>query len=398
MAAAAGKATVTSSVERGLFEPEHEMFRDTVRTFLAEQVLPHVERWEAAGIVDRSLYVEAGKQGLLGFAVPEEFGGAGVDDFRFNAVLDMEFGRALAGSPGLCLSLQSDIVLPYFLELTTPEQKARWLPGCASGETVLAIAMTEPGTGSDLAGIRTRAVRDGDGPDADYVLDGAKTFISSGQNADLVVVAARTSDDRSRGLSLLVVERGMPGFARGRNLDKLGLHGQDTSELSFTGVRVPAANLLGAEGTGFPSLLRNLAQERLGIAVMAVGGAQGVLETTLAYVRDRTAFGATIGSFQHSKFLLAELATEVDVAATFVADCVAQHVAGTLTAARAAKAKWWATELQCRVADRCLQLHGGYGYMREYAVARAFVDARVQTIYGGTTEIMKEIIGRDLGL
>jgi len=398
VAAAAGKATVTSSVERGLFEPEHEMFRDTVRTFLAEQVLPHVERWEAAGIVDRSLYVEAGKQGLLGFAVPEEFGGAGVDDFRFNAVLDMEFGRALAGSPGLCLSLQSDIVLPYFLELTTPEQKARWLPGCASGETVLAIAMTEPGTGSDLAGIRTRAVRDGDGPDADYVLDGAKTFISSGQNADLVVVAARTSDDRSRGLSLLVVERGMPGFARGRNLDKLGLHGQDTSELSFTGVRVPAANLLGAEGTGFPSLLRNLAQERLGIAVMAVGGAQGVLETTLAYVRDRTAFGATIGSFQHSKFLLAELATEVDVAATFVADCVAQHVAGTLTAARAAKAKWWATELQCRVADRCLQLHGGYGYMREYAVARAFVDARVQTIYGGTTEIMKEIIGRDLGL
>jgi len=395
-------AAVTPSpaphVAGAVFEPEHELFRETVRGFLADRVLPRVQEWEDAGIVDRGLYVEAAKAGLLGFAVPEEFGGGGTADFRLNAVIDDEFGRALAGSAGLCLSLQNDIVEPYFLELTDDEQKARWLPGLATGETVLAIAMTEPGTGSDLAGISTRAVRDGSGPGADWIVDGAKTFISSGQNADLVVVAVRTSTERGRGLSLLVVERGMPGFERGRNLAKLGLHGQDTSELSFSGVRVPAANMLGIQGSGFPSLLRNLAQERLGIAVSAVGGADGALAQTLAYVTERKVFGSPVGSFQSAKFLLAELATEVDVARTFVTDAVGQHVAGTLTPARAAKAKWWATEMQARVTDRCVQLHGGYGYMREYAVGRAFLDARVQTIYGGTTEIMKEIIGRDLGL
>ncbi len=308
--------------------------------------------------------------------------------------MGQEFGRALVSSAGLGLTLQNDIVLPYLLGLATDEQKERWLAGTASGDTILAVAMTEPGTGSDLAGIRTRAVRDGDV----YVVNGAKTFISSGQHADLVVTAVRTADDPHRGLSLLVIERGMPGFERGRNLEKIGLHAQDTSELSFTDVRVPVANLLGEENRGFYALVGNLPQERLSIAVTGLGVAEGVLAQTLVYVKERTAFGQSIGSFQHSRFVLAELATEVDIARTFILDCLVEHLRGELSAARAAKAKYWVTELQCRVSDRCLQLYGGYGYMREYPVGRAFVDSRVQMIYGGTNEIMKEIIGRDLGL
>ena len=379
---------------RSVYEPDHELFRDTVRSFIKAEVAPHDEDWEQRGIVDRALFRKAGAAGLLMFATPEDLGGAGMDDWRFCAIMDEEFGRSGYASAGLSLALQNDVVGPYLLDLTNDEQKKRWLPGLTSGELVGAIAMTEPGTGSDLAGIATRAVREGD----DYLLNGSKTFISNGQNADLVVVAARTSDDKHRGLTLLVVERDMPGFERGRNLDKLGLHGQDTSELHFTDVRVPAANRLGEEGQGFLQLMRNLPQERLSLAVTAVSAAEGVLARTMEYVMQRRAFGQPIGTFQHSRFLLAELHTEVDIARVFVDHCVALHARHELTAVQAAKAKWWCSELQVRVADRCLQLHGGYGYMREYPVSRAFADARVQTIYGGTTEIMKEIIGRDLGL
>jgi alkylation response protein AidB-like acyl-CoA dehydrogenase len=376
-----------------LFSDDHEAFREVVRTFIERSVLPHDREWEAQHRPDRSLFTAAGAQGLLLFAAPEEHGGAGIDDFRFNAVVSEEFGRHGLSAPGLALSLQNDVLGPYFLELTNDEQKARWLPGLVSGELVTAIGMTEPGTGSDVAGIRTRAVRDGD----EYVVDGAKTFISNGLNADLVVTAVRTGDHPHKGLSLLVIPTDLPGFER-HLLDKIGLHGQDTCELSFSGVRVPAGNLLGAEGEGFRHLMRNLAQERLSLAVLALSCAEGVLAETLDYVRERTAFGRTIGSFQNSRFVLAEVATELDVTRSFVEDCLASHLRGELNAARAAKAKWWCTDVQARTADRCLQLFGGYGYMSEYPVGRAFVEARVQKIYGGTNEIMKEIVGRDLGL
>ncbi|MFB9381578.1 acyl-CoA dehydrogenase family protein [Pseudonocardia petroleophila] len=379
---------------RTVYDADHEQLRATVRSFIATEVAPHHDDWERAGVVDRDLYRRAGDHGLLLPATPEEHGGAGVGDWRFCAVLDEEFARSGYAAAGLGIALHNDVVGPYLLDLTTDEQKRRWLPGATSGELVGAIAMTEPGTGSDLSGIATRAVRDGD----DFVVDGAKTFISSGQLADLVVLATRTSPERHRGLTLFVVEADTPGFTRGRNLDKLGLHAQDTSELSFTGMRVPAANRLGEEGEGFLQLVRNLPQERLSLAVTAVSAAEGVLARTLEYVAERTAFGRPVGSFQNSRFLLAELRTELDIARVFVDRCVELHARGELTAVQAAEAKWWTTELQVRVADRCLQLHGGYGYMREHPVGRAFVDARVQTIYGGTTEIMKEIIGRDLGL
>ncbi|MEH3140584.1 MAG: acyl-CoA dehydrogenase family protein [Mycobacterium kyogaense] len=384
----------TVSAPRSVYDDDHEQFRATVRGFIETTVAPNFDRWEAAHIVDRSMFSSAGTQGMLLFNTPERFGGAGVDDFRFNAVLDEEFGRSGYSSAGLGLALQNDVVGPYFTDLTTDDQKQRWLPGLTDGTLIGAIAMTEPGAGSDLSGIRTRAARDGEF----YVINGAKTFISNGQNCDLVVVAARTSDDKHKGLSLFVIEDGTAGFEKGRNLDKLGLHGQDTSELGFTDVRVPADNLLGQEGEGFYQLMRNLPQERLSLAITAVSAAEGVLARTLDYVTERTAFGRPIGTFQHNRFLLAELATEVDIARVFVDHCVSVHSRKELTAARAAKAKWWTTELQVRVADRCLQLHGGYGYMREYSISRAFADARIQTIYGGTTEIMKEIIGKDLGL
>jgi alkylation response protein AidB-like acyl-CoA dehydrogenase len=376
------------------YTSEHQQFRDMVRDFVQQTVVPAHEQWEKAGCWDRSLFIEAGKLGLLGFSVPEEFGGPGVDDFRYNAIVVEELQRAGAAAEAVAFSLQNDIVLPYLTDLTTPEQKQRWLPGVVSGETVIAIAMTEPGAGSDLAGIRTAAVRDGD----HYVVNGAKTFVSNGQNADLVIVAVRTAPERHKGLSLVVVDPDTPGFSRGRNLEKIGLHAQDTSELSFTDVRVPVDNLLETEGSGFYQLMKNLPQERLSLAVGAVAAAEGVLAETLDYVRQRKAFGSPISSLQNTQFVLAELATEIDVARTYLDDCIAAHLAGELTAARAARLKWWTTELQVRTADRCLQLHGGYGYMREYPVSRAFVDARIQTIYGGTTEIMKTIIAKDLGI
>ncbi|MGV9857749.1 acyl-CoA dehydrogenase family protein [Gordonia sp. NPDC003425] len=373
---------------------EHRQFRDTAARFVAEQITPAHEAWEESGQWDRTLFTEAGKNGLLGFEVAEEFGGPGVDDFRYNAILIDEIARTGAAAEAIAFSLQNDVVLPYLTELTTDEQKARWLPGVVAGETVLGIAMTEPGAGSDLTGIRTSAVRDGD----HYVVNGSKTFISNGRSGDLFVVATRTGPDKHKGLTLLVVEADTPGFHRGRKLDKIGLHAQDTSELSFENMRVPVTNRLGEEGQGFYQLVRNLPQERLSLSIGAVAAAEGVLAATLEYVRERTAFGSPISSFQNTRFVLAEVATELDIARTFLDDCIAEHVRGELTAARAARLKWWATELQVRTADRCLQLHGGYGYMREYPVSRAFIDARIQTIYGGTTEIMKTIVAKDLGI
>ncbi len=374
------------------YTAEHDQFRQLVRDFVRLKVVPAHENSERQGCWDRSLFLEAGKIGLLGFSVPEQLGGPGVTDFRYNAIVLDELQRAGAASEAIAFTLQNDVVLPYLTDLTTPEQRQRWLPGVVTGETVLGIAMTEPGTGSDLAGIRTTAVRDGDC----YVVNGTKTFISNGQSGDLFVVAVRTSPDRHHGLSLLVVDADTEGFHRGRNLEKIGLHAQDTSELTFTDMRVPAENLLEEEGRGFYQLVRNLPQERLALGVSAVAAAESIFAETLDYVRQRKAFGTPIASFQNSQFVLAELATELDVARTYLDDCLAEHLAGELTAARAARLKWWTTDLQVRTADRCLQLHGGYGYMREYRVARAFVDARIQTIYGGTNEIMKTIIAKDL--
>ncbi|WP_395244858.1 acyl-CoA dehydrogenase family protein [Agromyces sp. MMS24-K17] len=384
----------TVKTARTLYDEEHEQFREVVRAFAQQHAAPNHERWAAEGKVDKWLFTEAAEAGILGFGLPEEYGGGGSDDFRFNAIMGEELARNPVSDGLAGIALQNDIVFPYFTDLTNDEQKARWLPGIARGELVTAVAMTEPGTGSDLAGIRTRAVRDGD----EYVVNGSKTFISNGQNADLVVVAVRTSDDRHRGLSLLVVEGDRPGFTRGRNLHKVGLHAQDTSELSFVDVRVPVANLLGAEGDGFPGLMRNLPQERLSIAAAAVAAAEGVLERTLAYVKERTAFGQPIGSFQHTRFTLAEIATALRVSRVYVDELIARHSRGEVTAEEAAAAKWYTTEQYVDIVNRCLQLHGGYGYMQEYRIAQDYLDSRITTIYGGTTEIMKEIVGRSLGL
>ncbi|GII58141.1 acyl-CoA dehydrogenase [Planotetraspora thailandica] len=380
-------------MRRNLFEEEHQLFRETVREFLAREVVPHHDQWETDGIVPREVWKKAGDLGMFGFSVPEEFGGAGVTDFRYNAVVVEEILRI--GATGLGFSLHNDVMAPYFVDLTDDGQKQRWLPGFVSGELITAIAMTEPGAGSDLQGARTTAVRDGD----HYVINGQKTFITNGINSDLVVVVTKTDPAAgARGTTLFVVERGMEGFTRGRNLEKVGMHAQDTAELFFENVRVPVANRLGdQDGQGFAQLMRNLPQERLSIAVGAVAAAETVLETTIEYCRNRQAFGQSIGRFQNTRFLLAELATEVDIARNYVDTCISALNAGELTAVDAAKAKWWTTELQTKVIDRCLQLHGGYGYMLEYPVAKAWLDSRVQTIYGGTTEIMKEIIGRSFG-
>jgi acyl-CoA dehydrogenase len=380
-------------VERTLFEPEHELFRESYRKFLETHVAPFHDQWAEQGVVDRSVWLEAGKQGFLGMAMPEEYGGGGVKDFRYNAIITEESVRGQYS--GLGFGLHNDVIAPYLLELANDEQKQRWLPKFCSGELITAIAMTEPGTGSDLQGIKTRAVRDGD----DWVLNGAKTFITNGINSDIVIVVAQTDPSAGAlGFSLLVVERGMPGFERGRNLDKLGLKAQDTAELSFSDVRVPAANLLGEEGKGFIHLMQNLPQERLSIAVMAAAAMETCLDYTCQYVRDRKAFGKPIGALQNTRFVLAELATKATAVRVLVDRCITELNAGTLSAEDAAMAKWWSTEEQVDLIDRCLQLHGGYGYMREYPIAQAYLDARVQTIYGGTTEIMKEIIGRSLKL
>jgi alkylation response protein AidB-like acyl-CoA dehydrogenase len=382
-------------MERRLFDDEHDLFRSSVRAFVRDQILPHRDRWDEAGIVDRSVFEQAGAAGFLGFAAPEAYGGGGVRDFRYNLVLGEELLAQGLAAVGLGLTLHTDIVLPYFLDLASDDQQARWLPGICSGELITAVAMTEPGAGSDLAGISTTAVRDGDV----YVVNGSKTFITNGINADLVVTAVKTDPTaRHAGMSLLVLERGMPGFERGRNLDKIGMHAQDTAELFFDDVRVPVANLLGTEGQGFRHLVQNLPQERLSLAVAAISAARMVLETTLAYVRERTAFGQPIGAFQNTRFRLADLATEVTVGETFVDQCVLALNRGELTAEEAAMAKLWCTELQGRAVDLGVQLHGGYGYMSEFPVAAAYIDARITRIYGGTSEVMREIVGRSLGI
>ncbi len=376
-----------------ILEQEHEDFRAVARAFNELEVTPHHAAWEEAGIVDREVWRKAGERGLLCFDVDEAYGGPGIKDFRYNMVLAEESARAGASGPGF--AVHTDIIVPYLSSLGTEEQKRRWLPGCVSGETITAIAMTEPGAGSDLQGIRTTAVDAGD----HYVLNGSKTFISNGILSDLVIVVCRTDPDAGhQGISLLVVERGMEGFERGRNLEKMGLHAQDTAELSFTDVRVPKDNLLGAEGSGFVSLMENLPQERISIACIAVAAVEHVLDVCLAYARERTAFGRPIGSFQHNRFVLAEMATEAHIARVFINDCVLRLNAGEVDTALASMAKWWTTELQKRVVDAGVQLHGGYGYMSEYPISRAYTDSRIQTIYGGTTEIQKEIIGRMLGL
>lgn len=382
-------------MERTLYAAEHHEFADSFRTFIAREIQPRYLEWEREGIAPRSLYQRAGAAGFLGMAIPDEYGGGGSTDFRFNAILAEELAAAGIGGAGLGLTLHNDITTPYFTDIGTEEQKKRWLPGIASGELITAIAMTEPGTGSDLAGIATTARRDGD----HYVLNGSKTFITNGINSDLVIVAAKTDPtQRHTGMTLLVVERGMNGFERGRNLDKIGMHSQDTAELFFDDVEVPATNRLGEEGQAFRYLTANLAQERLSIAVTGVATARAALQWTLDYVKERSAFGQKIGSFQNTKFVLAEQRAAVDVAQAYVDQCILALNRSALTPAEAAVAKFWCTELQKTVVDHCLQLFGGYGYMSEYPIARAYADARVTTIYGGTTEVMKGIVAKDMGL
>ena len=376
-----------------ILEQEHEDFRAVARAFFDKEVVPFHAQWERDGIVDRAVWRRAGERGLLCFDVEETYGGPGIADFRYNMVLAEESARAGASGPGF--AVHTDIIVPYISSLGTAEQKQRWLPGCVSGDLVTAIAMTEPGAGSDLQGIRTTAVDAGD----HYVLNGSKTFISNGILADLVVVVCRTAPEAGhQGISLLVVDRGMKGFERGRNLDKMGLHAQDTAELSFTDVHVPKENLLGAEGSGFISLMENLPQERISIGCIAVAAVEHVLDLCLAYAKEREAFGKPIGSFQHNRFVLAEMATEAHIARVFINDCVLRLNAGEVDTSLASMAKWWTTELQKRVVDAGVQLHGGYGYMNEYPISKAYTDSRIQTIYGRTTEIQKEIIGRMLGL
>ncbi|GAB2638355.1 long-chain specific acyl-CoA dehydrogenase [Nocardioides ginkgobilobae] len=376
-----------------IYTQEHEDFRAMVRTFMEKEVAPHMEQWEKDGQVSRELWTKAGEQGLLCFDVPEEYGGMGMDDFRYNAVVSEELSRIGASGPGF--PVHTDIIVPYITSLGTEEQKQRWLPGCVSGELISAIGMTEPGAGSDLQGIKTSAVDKGD----HYVLNGAKTFISNGIMSDIVIVVCRTDPDAGHmGFSLLVVERGMPGFERGRNLDKMGLKAQDTAELFFDNVEVPKSNLLGKEGEGFIYLMQNLPQERISIGVQAVAAVEYVLELCLAYAKEREAFGKPIGKFQHNRFVLAEMATEAYVARTFINECILKLNAGEADPSLASMAKWWTTELQAKAVDAGVQLHGGYGYMSEYPISRAYTDSRISRIYGGTTEIMKEIIGRSMGL
>ncbi|MFI7032018.1 acyl-CoA dehydrogenase family protein [Microbispora rosea] len=381
-------------MRRTIYGEDHEAFRDSVRQFVIRSVAPRAEEFIERRLIDREVWREAGRQGLLGLEVPEEYDGAAAGDYRFNAVLIEELagvGMALASSFGI----HFDVVAPYLVDLTTDEQKKRWLPPFCSGELITAIGMTEPGGGSDLAALRTTAVRDG----SDWIIDGSKTFITNGYQAGLVVVAARTSPEkRAKGITLFAVEEGMPGFHRGRKLDKIGQPEADTAELFFEGVRVPAANVIGEVDRGFVAMMERLPQERLGSAVTNLAHAAAVLAETMSYVKERRAFGQAIGSFQYNKFTLADLVTKVEVTRAYVDQCVAAHTAGELTAIDAAKAKMWTAEVQNQVIDACVQLYGGYGYMKEYRVARAWADARVTRIWAGSNEIMREIIGRDLGL
>ena len=380
-------------MERSLFSEEHDIFRGNFRQFAETRVIPQQAKWREQGVVDREVWLEAGEAGFLCPWLEEEYGGPG-GDFLHSVIVMEELCRTYES--GWAASLHSDIIVPYIYKFGSPEQKAKWLPGCASGETISALAMTEPGTGSDLAGIATTAKRDGD----HYVINGAKTFISNGMSCDLVVVAARTenSDDPHRSLSLFVVEADRPGFIRSRRLEKMGMESQDTAELAFDGCRVPADNLLGQEGAGFMMLMQNLQQERLCVAIMSQASAEKVLEDAIAYTQERQAFGRPISKFQNTQFTLAQCATEIEVGRAFLDRLIAQHVAGKYLVKECSMAKLWQTEMQGRVVDACLQLYGGYGYMLEYPISRAYVDARVQRIYAGTNEIMKVIIAKQMGL
>jgi long-chain-acyl-CoA dehydrogenase len=380
-------------MRRVIFEDVHDQFRATARTFFEKECVPYTDQWERDGKVSREAWRKAGRQGLLAFEVPEEYGGMGIRDFRFNAIVSEELFNT--GAVGIGLGVQNDIMPSYLVDLTTEEQKRRWLPGLANGDIVTSIAMSEPGAGSDVAGIKTTAVRTGDG----YVVNGAKTFISNGLLSDLVMVAAKTDPAAGhRGISLIAVETDTPGFKRGRKLDKIGQFSADTAELFFDEVEVPAENLIGEENRGFYHMMRNLPKERLGIAVYAVAAARRAFGLTMRYVTEREAFGRPIGTFQVNRHFLAEIKTKIDVAQTYLDQCIMAANAGELTAQEAAGCKWWTTELQWEVLDRCLQLHGGYGYINEFEIARLWRDSRVQRLYGGTTEIMKDLIGRDLGL
>lgn len=382
-------------MRRNLFTDDHDAFRQLARDFVDKEVVPQYPQWEKAGRMPRDVFKQMGALGMLGMAIPEEYGGAGIDDYRYNVVLQEEAARALVTLS--TVRTQLEVILPYFLHYANDEQRQRWFPGLADGTLLTAIAMTEPGTGSDLAGVRTTAVRDGE----HYIVNGAKTFITGGIQADLVVVVARTSTDpenRRKGLSLIVVEDGMSGFERGRELEKMGCKVQDTAELSFTDVRVPATNLLGEEGEAFSYLGHNLAQERLTVAVGSVAQARSALHATIDYVKNRKAFGTPVASFQNTKFELAAVSTEIEAAQTMLDRAVLDHVDGVLSREDAARVKLFCTEMQARAVDRCLQLFGGYGYMMEYPIARLYNDARVARIYAGTSEVMKVIIAKSLGL
>jgi alkylation response protein AidB-like acyl-CoA dehydrogenase len=377
---------------RAVYNEEHGMFRDAVRGFIKAEIAPHFERWEAAGIVDRSYWQAGGAAGLLCPQIPEAYGGPG-GDFKLNAIVVEEIAYAGYGGPMTDFSVHSDVCAGYILHAGTEEQKKKWLPRMVSGEVVCAIAMTEPGTGSDLQGVKTRAVRDGDV----YRINGAKTFISNGQHCDLVILVARTSDaPGAKGMSLILVETDRPGFNRGRKLHKLGYLSSDTSEMSFSDLEVPATNLMGAEGTGFATLMTELPQERLTIAVQSMASAQRAFDITCEYVRNRKAFGKPVAEFQNTRYKLADLKADLLVGWAFVDQCLEKHVLGGLSALDASTAKLWCTEMHGRMVDQCLQFHGGYGFMREYEICRLYADARVQRIYGGTSEIMRELISRHI--
>ena len=381
-------------MQRSVYDEDHEIFRSSARGFVDKYLRPRHDEMLAARTVPRDIWKQAGVQGLLGLDIPEEFGGAGAHDFRFNAVLAEEVAAFSLGVSA-CLSIHSDVCPAYLVEMGTDEQKRRWLPGMASGELVCAIAMTEPSGGSDLAALKTTARRDGEG----WLISGAKTFITNGHGCDLAIVAARTTPGSgAKGISLFVVEDGTAGFTRGRKLDKVGQDEADTAELFFDDARVPADNMLGELDRGFSAMMRLLPQERLATSVTNVGNAAQILTETIEYAKERVAFGQPIGTFQYNKFTLAELVTKIDITRTYLDHCVMAHVGGDFSAIDAAKLKWWTAEVQNEVLDHCVQLHGGYGFMNEYRVARAWRDARVSKIWGGSNEIMKELIGRDLGL
>lgn len=381
-------------MRRTIFTEDHEALRASAREFIDRVVRPRAEEMIRAHGIPREVWTEAGRQGLLGLSIPQEYGGSGAADYRFNAVLAEEQSR-LSAALSSCLGIHSDVCPPYLTEHGTEEQKQRWLPGIAAGESIIAIAMTEPSGGSDLAALKTTAVREGEA----WVLNGSKTFITNGYSCDLVIVAARTDPSKgAKGITLFVVEAGTEGFTKGEPLDKVGQDEADTCELFFDDVRVPDSHRLGEEGRGFILMMQHLTQERVGAAVSNIAHCAQILTETLDYARERTAFGQPIGTFQHNRFLLAELVTKVEVTQAYVDQCVLAHSQGELTPVDAAKAKWWSAQVQAEVLDACVQVYGGYGFMNEYRVARAWRDARVTRIWAGSNEIMKEIIGRDLGL